>query len=57
LTSSIDPQGPRLRPGTKTKTDNYHSTCPQTKHMNAQKARSDRKFSVPVKNRFSVLGN
>jgi hypothetical protein len=49
FSSCIDPHGLRPRPS--------HTDCPQTKYMNKQKARSDSTSSVPVQNRFSVLGN
>ena len=53
LCSNIQSAGPRLRP----RPDTDHSSCPQTRYMNAQKRRSDTRFSVPVQNRFTVLGN
>ena len=44
---------PRLRPSPA----DDHSNCPQAKYMNAQKSQSERRYSVPVQNRFNVLGN
>ena len=52
LSPLIPHQGPRLRPRT-----NNHSHCPQTKYTKAQKSQNGPKYSVPVQNRFTVLGN
>ena len=54
---SLPGQTPRLtlRPR-QSETDN-HRNCPQTKYMNAQNVKSGSKYSVPVQNRFQVLGN
>ena len=54
LSKALSPQGPRLRPNS----SNDHLNCAQTKYMNAQKARSNTQYhSVPLQNRFNVLGN
>ena len=52
LTLNMSTDGPRPRTS-----PSYHSTCPQTKYMNAQKAKSNSQYSVPVQNRFTGLGN
>ena len=45
--------GPRLR----LRAAESHKTCPQTMYQNAQKNGSVPSYSVPVQNRFNVLGN
>ena len=45
-------QGPRPRPR-----NDYHNHCPQTLYKTAQKIQHETKYSVPVQNRFTVLGN
>jgi hypothetical protein len=34
-----------------------HGKCPQAEYMNAQNSRTASNYSVPVENRFNVLGN
>ena len=51
LISNIPSQRPRLRP------EDFYRSCPQTMYMNKQTSRSGTKYSVPVQNRFSQLGN
>ena len=53
LSNHITPPavGPRPRQS------NYHKSCPQTKYTSEQKKHNNTRYSVPVNNRFSVLGN
>ena len=44
---------PRLRP----RPAEFHKSCPQTVYKNAQKNGSVPRYTVPVQNRFNVLGN
>ena len=55
LTHNIPPPSSRLRP----RPENSHKSCPQTKYMNTKQNKShpDAEYSVPVQNRFNVLGN
>ena len=53
LSSVTVNQSPRLRPNSK----NFHRNCPQTNYMNAQETKPVSQFSVPVQNRYNVLGN
>ena len=46
------------RPGLRPRQDNYHRSCPQTKYRNEQiNKKKENRYSVPVQNRFNVLGN
>ena len=53
LSSVIVKQSPRLRP----RVDNSHNDCPQTNFMKAQETKPVSQFSVPVQNRYNLLGN
>ena len=53
LTASL----PLRTAGQKPRQENYHNNSPQTRHMNAQKESFGTSYSIPVQNRFNVLGN
>ena len=53
LCANIKSAEPRLRPSPA----NDHKNCPQTKYRNARKSQLSTNYSVPVQNKFSVLGN
>ena len=53
-----------LTPANKTATNDDHSSCPQTKHMNDKKKTTkpeyqtnQTNYTIPVRNKFDILGN